>query len=36
MLKRTKISYGSVLLTGLFLNGKMIGAGSAYFMKDYI
>ncbi len=36
MLKRIKISYDSMLLTELFLNGKMIGAGNGYFMKDYI
>jgi hypothetical protein len=36
MLKRTKISYNNVLLSGLFLNDKIIGAASAYFLKDYL
>ena len=36
MLERCRVSYNSVLINGLFLDGKMIGVTTAYLMKEYL
>ena len=36
MLERITQSYKTVLVNGLFVDGKMIGVTNAYIMDDYL